>query len=66
MVVKKDNTREYFSGEKIKNGILKACEKRPVSIEQIEEIVFYIENEINKSLHQRLKLKKSVKWLWRN
>ena len=48
MVIKKDKTREYFDGEKIKYGILKSCEKRPVSIEQIEEIVVYIENEINK------------------
>ncbi|MEF9992580.1 MAG: transcriptional regulator NrdR [Romboutsia sp.] len=48
MVIKKDNTREYFDGEKIKHGILKACEKRPVSIDQIEEIVSYIENEINR------------------
>lgn len=48
MVIKKDNSREYFDGEKIKNGILKSCEKRPVSLEQIEEIVSYIENEINK------------------
>lgn len=48
MVVKKDNSREYFDGEKIKHGILKACEKRPVSIEQIDAIVSYIENEINK------------------
>ena len=32
----------------IKYGILKSCEKRPVSVEQIEEIVAFIENEINK------------------
>lgn len=48
MVIKKDNSREYFDGEKIKHGILKSCEKRPVSIEQIDEIVFFIENEINR------------------
>ena len=48
MVVKKDNTREYFDREKIKNGLIKSCEKRPVSIEQIESIISYIENEINK------------------
>ena len=48
MVIKKDDTREYFDGEKIKYGILKACEKRPVSLEQIESIVSFIENEINK------------------
>lgn len=48
MVIKKNDTREYFDGEKIKYGILKACEKRPVSLEQIESIVSFIENEINK------------------
>ena len=52
MVIKKDNTREVFDGEKIKYGILKACEKRPVSIEQIEEIVkgFREQNEVIKKL----------------
>ncbi len=49
MVVKKDNTREYFDREKIKNGIIKSCEKRPVSVDQIEDVVSYIENEINKN-----------------
>lgn len=48
MVIKKNDTREYFDGEKIKYGILKACEKRPVSLEQIEIIVSFIENKINK------------------
>ncbi|MCR8745338.1 transcriptional regulator NrdR [Romboutsia lituseburensis] len=48
MVIKKDNSREYFDGQKIQNGILKSCEKRPVSLDQIEGIVSYIENEINK------------------
>ncbi len=48
MVIKKNDTREYFDGEKIKYGILKACEKRPVSLEQIESIVSFIENKINK------------------
>lgn len=49
MVVKKDDTREYFDREKIKNGLIKSCEKRPVSINQIEGVVSYIENEINKN-----------------
>lgn len=49
MVVKKDNTREYFDREKIKSGLIKSCEKRPVSIDQIEGVVSYIENEINKN-----------------
>ena len=49
MVVKKDNSRELFDREKIKRGIIKSCEKRPVSIEQIESIVSHVENEINKN-----------------
>ena len=49
MVVKKDNTREYFDREKIKNGLIKSCEKRPVSIDQIESVVSYIENQITKN-----------------
>ena len=48
MVVKKDNSRESFDRNKIKNGILKSSEKRPVSMEQIEDIIMYIENEINR------------------
>ena len=42
-VVKKDGTREKFQREKLKNGISRSCEKRPVSEEEIEEIVDKIE-----------------------
>ena len=49
MVIKKDNTREYFDREKIKNGLIKSCEKRQVSMDQIEGVISYIENEINKN-----------------
>ena len=49
MVIKKDKTREYFDREKIKNGLIKSCEKRPVSMDQIEGVISYIENEINKN-----------------
>ena len=49
MVVKKDDSRECFDREKIKYGILKACEKRPVSIQKIDGIVNHIEYEINKN-----------------
>lgn len=49
MVIKKDNTREYFDREKIKNGLIKSCEKRAVSMDQIEGVISYIENEINKN-----------------
>ena len=48
MVIKKDDTREVFDRDKVKRGIMKACEKRPVSVEDIEKIVSKVEYEINR------------------
>lgn len=45
-VIKKDETREAFSREKLKSGILKACEKTTVSLEQIEKIVDETERDL--------------------
>ncbi len=50
VVVKKDGTREAFNRNKILNGIIRACEKRPVSVEAMEKIVDDIEAELNNSL----------------
>ncbi|RNC29110.1 MAG: Transcriptional repressor NrdR [Candidatus Dichloromethanomonas elyunquensis] len=46
IVVKKDGRREPFSHQKLLAGLLKACEKRPVSTEQLEEIVSDIERQL--------------------
>ena len=43
MIVKKDSRREEFNREKILNGIMKACEKRAISMDQIEALVDEIE-----------------------
>ncbi|MBE3102276.1 MAG: transcriptional repressor NrdR [Firmicutes bacterium] len=43
MVVKKDGRREPFDRMKIRNGVIKACEKRPISIESMEKIVENVE-----------------------
>ena len=43
MVVKKDGRREQFDRQKILNGIKKACEKRPISMESIDKIVENVE-----------------------
>ena len=48
MVVKKDGRREPFDRKKILSGIMKACEKRPISIEKMEEIVIQVERAIQK------------------
>lgn len=46
IVIKKDNRRENFNREKLKDGIVKACQKRPVSIDLINELVEEIEREL--------------------
>jgi transcriptional repressor NrdR len=43
MVVKKDGRREAFDRMKIRNGVMKACEKRPISMEAMEKIVENVE-----------------------
>lgn len=43
LIIKKDGRRELFDRKKILNGILRACEKRPVSIESMEQTVDKIE-----------------------
>ena len=43
MVVKKDKRREPFDSEKLRQGIIKACEKRPVSMSDIDELTNKIE-----------------------
>ncbi|CCQ91523.1 Transcriptional regulator NrdR [Nitrospina gracilis 3/211] len=49
LVVKKDGRREEFDRRKIMSGIQKACQKRPVSIEQMEEIVDRVEKHFQES-----------------
>ena len=46
MVVKKDARREVFDRNKVLNGIVKACEKRPVSMDQMEAMVSEIEKQL--------------------
>lgn len=46
VVVKKDGTRQQFDKDKLLNGLVRACEKRPVSLRQLEGIVDAVESEI--------------------
>ncbi|RKY40830.1 MAG: transcriptional regulator NrdR [Candidatus Makaraimicrobium thalassicum] len=55
MVVKRDGTRKRFDREKIKTGIIKACEKRPVSMDRIEQIIEEIERKIQKKADREIK-----------
>jgi transcriptional repressor NrdR len=46
IVVKKEGTREEFNREKLLRGLIKACEKRPVALQQLEDIVSEVEKEL--------------------
>jgi transcriptional repressor NrdR len=52
MVLKKDGRHEPFDREKLMNGVLVACEKRPVSLKRIERLVDEIERQLEK-MHEK-------------
>ncbi len=56
-VIKKDKSREMFDSQKLLNGIMRACEKRPVTMEQLQNIVDNIENEIFSTLDKEISTK---------
>jgi transcriptional repressor NrdR len=58
IIVKKDGSREVYQRSKILNGLLRACQKRPVSITQIEDIVDEIEKELYNSMEKEIDSKK--------
>ena len=69
VVVKKDNSREQFTKDKIRSGLIKACHKRPITPEQIEVMVSKIEQkarrtgkwEIKSDIIGRLAMKELMK-----
>jgi len=54
MVVKKDGSREEFSRDKLLRGLIRACEKRPVSVEQLEQIVEEVERELRQTANTEI------------
>lgn len=48
MVIKRDGQRQVFDRKKILSGIMKACEKRPISLDKMEELVTQVERAIQK------------------
>ena len=58
MVIKADGRRESFDRKKLKNGILLACTKRPISMEVIDGIVERIEEKVNSNFIREVKSKK--------
>ena len=59
LVVKNNGARQAFDGQKIKSGIIKSCEKRPVSVTEIDEIV----NAVAKQVYNSMEPEVSSKWI---
>ena len=58
IVIKKNGERQQFNRQKIINGLIRACEKRPVSIESLEKLNDDIELEINNSMEKEIESEK--------
>ncbi len=54
-IIKKDGRREQFNRQKLINGLIRACEKRPISIDQLEEIASDIETKLRN--HKKTEVK---------
>ena len=57
MVVKKDGRREHYSRDKILNGLLRACEKRPVSMETLEKLIDEVEKRVSSRVRDEIPTK---------
>jgi transcriptional repressor NrdR len=51
IVIKKDGRREPFSRDKLKNGIMRACEKRPIKTDEVDQVI----NEIERKMRDKIK-----------
>ncbi len=54
MVVKKDGRREKFDRQKVLNGLLKACEKRPIAMAKLAQIVDDVESKLSESAEREM------------
>ena len=54
MVIKKDGRREPFERQKLLAGLVKACEKRPVGIDQLEQMVDEVEQELSRQFEREI------------
>ncbi len=54
LVVKRDGARQSYDRGKLKKGILRSCEKRPISMAQIDQIVENVEKQLYNSLEQEI------------
>ena len=63
MVIKQNGERQAFSAEKLRNGLLRAIEKRPVSVNKINQLIEDIENRLRISGDREVASRKSGEWV---
>lgn len=54
IVIKKNGAREVFSRKKVKDGVMRACEKRPVALDQIDGLVDFVEDALEKMQNREI------------
>ena len=68
VVIKKDNSREPFERNKLLTGLIKACEKRPISLDTLEKFVDQVEENIQDSYGKEIKSREigdlALNWLY--
>ena len=57
LVVKNNGTRESYNAEKVRNGIIKSCEKRPVAMQEIDNMVSEISKQVYNSMESEVTTK---------
>lgn len=63
MIIKKDGRRQPFDSQKLLRGLLKACEKRPVPLAKLEEIVEEVENKLQEGTEKEMNASEIGKFL---
>ncbi|MCH5156769.1 MAG: transcriptional repressor NrdR [Clostridiales bacterium] len=63
LVIKRDGTRQAYDRVKLKNGIVRACEKRPISMSEIDEIVDGIEKNLYNSMESEISSQTIGDWV---
>lgn len=66
MVVKSDGRREAFDRQKILSGLIKACEKRPISLDKLESMVIKMETQLQNKFTKEVKSKVIGEMLMKN
>ncbi len=54
IVIKKDHSREPYSRDKLSSGVIRSCHKRPISMDKIDSVIDFIENNLYNTLKKEI------------